>query len=149
MASACAEATASAVMTEIAAAKRATIQPPPLPLPVWGEAASVMPLWFNLTGSLGQVEHDLRVLVTDFFLVGLRQIKRLHDRHGRADVAPALFLIERTIGGEQDMIGAEERNAANRGGARAGERRVAVEAFEIVERPFLELLQDQRIILIR
>src|SRR5260370_22137266 len=73
----------------------------------------------------------------------------LHDGDGRADVATGLFLKERTIGAEQDMIGHEERNAANRGGARAGERRVAVEAFEIVERPLLELLQDQRIILIR
>src|SRR5712692_1118785 len=114
MASACAEATATAVMTKIAAANRASIQPPGLPLPV-------LPVW----GSLGQTEHDLRVLVTDFFVVGLRQIKRFHVRDGRADVAPALFLVERTIGGEQDMIGAEERNAANRGGARAGERRVA------------------------
>src|SRR6266404_6326945 len=88
--------------------------------------------------------------MTDFLLVGLREmIERLDHLDGRADVAPALFLVERTIGGEQHVIGAEERNAANRRSARAGERRVAVKAFEIVERTLLELLQDQRVVLIR
>src|SRR5712692_2105033 len=112
-------------------------------------SASCSPTLSRLGSARPQAKHDLRVLVTDLFLVGLLEIERFHDRDGRADVAPALFLVERTIGGEQDMVRPEERNAANRGGARAGERGVAVEAFEIIEGSLLEPLQDQRIILIR
>ena len=46
------------------------------------------------------------------------------------------------------MIGTEERQAANRRRTRPGERGVAVKALEIIERALLELLQEQRIILI-
>ena len=42
------------------------------------------------------------------------------------------------------MVGREELDAADRSGARAFDRGVAVEALEVIERPLLELLQDER-----
>src|SRR5258705_11835869 len=97
-----------------------------------------------------QAEHHLRVLVADLFLVGLREmVERFHGFDGGADVAPALFLVERTIRRKQHVIGAEERDSANRRRAGAGERGVAVEALEIIERALLELLQKKRVVLIR
>src|SRR6516164_6302377 len=96
-----------------------------------------------------QRKHRFCVAVADLFHVLLGQIERLHDCDGGADVAPALFLVERTIGREQHVIRPEERQPANRRRARASERGVAVEGLEIVERPLLQPLQDERIILVR
>src|SRR5947207_13093742 len=86
--------------------------------------------------ALFQPEHALRILMTDFLLVGLREmIERLDHLDGRADVAPALLFVERAVGCEQHVVDAEERDPADRRRPRAGERSVAVEALEIVERP--------------
>src|SRR5262249_17736037 len=94
-----------------------------------------------ITSVLSQRKHRFWVAVADPFHVLLGQIERLHDRDGGADVAPALFLVERTIGRKQHVIRAEERQPANRRRARAGERGVAVEGLEIVERSLLQPLQ--------
>src|SRR6516162_4089919 len=94
--------------------------------------------------STAQAEHDLCVPVADLLLVGLRQIDGLHDCDGCADVAGTLLLVERTVGGKQDMVRSEEGDAADRRRARSRERRVAVEALEIIEGSLLELLEKQR-----
>src|SRR5262249_58060215 len=148
--SACAGAAAKAAVTTIAARQRANIHPPvrrckgsraPRRVqwfrPIWGRLpreASPSPL------ALSQRKHRFCIAVTDLFHVLLGQIERLHDCDRGADVAPALFLVERTIGCEQHVIRPEERQSANRRRTRAGERGVAVEGLEIVERPLLQLL---------
>jgi len=47
------------------------------------------------------------------------------------------------------MVGAKERNSANGRRAGAGERGIAVKPLEVVEGAFLELLEDERVILVR
>src|SRR4051812_22864494 len=64
-----------------------------------------------------QPEQLLRVAMADLLLVGLRQANRLQHLDGVADVARALLLVERTIGREQRVIGREEIDPADGGGA--------------------------------
>src|SRR5262249_26216543 len=109
--------------------------PPPLIPAQWAIQA--------ITSVLSQRKHRFCVAVADLFHVLLWQIERFHDGDGGADVAPAFFLVERTIGREQHVIRPEERQSANRRRACAGERGVAIERLEIVERPLLQLLQDE------
>src|SRR6266540_5151333 len=99
--------------------------------------------------TFAQSEHRFSVAMADLFHVRLGQIERLHHRNGGADVAPALLLVERTIGGKQHVIRPEDRQPANGRRAGAGERGIAVEALKIIERSLLQLLQDERIILVR
>src|ERR1700732_4878023 len=94
-------------------------------------------------------EHALRIAVADALLVGRRKPKRLDDRDGRADVAGALFLVERAVGSKQHMVGAEKVETADGGGAGALDRGVAVEVLEIVVRSLLQFLQQRPIVLVR
>src|SRR5580704_19380175 len=94
-------------------------------------------------------EHPLGVAMTDALLIGDRKVERFNDRDGGADVAGAFFLVERAVGREQHMVGAEEIETAEGGGAGALDRCVAVEVLEIVVRAFLQFLQERSIILIR
>src|SRR5260370_14366578 len=94
-------------------------------------------------------EHPFRIAMAEAIPVGRRQAKRLDDRDGRADVAGALFLVERAIGSKQHMVGAEKVETADRGGAGAFDRGVAVEVLEIVVGTLLQFLQERRVILIR
>jgi hypothetical protein len=87
--------------------------------------------------------------MADLLLVGLRQADRLQHLDGVADVARALLLVERTIGREQRVIGREEIDAADGGGARAFDRGVAIEALEIIVRAFLQALEQRAVVLIR
>src|SRR4029453_8485742 len=89
--------------------------------------------------TFAQSKHAFRVAVADL----LGQIEGLHHRNGGADVAPALLLVERTIGGEQHVSRPEKRQPANGRRACAGERGIAVEALEIVERPLFQLFEDE------
>src|SRR5260370_17582522 len=102
-----------------------------------------------LRSALPQPKHGFGVAMADLFHVGSGQIERLHDCDRGTDVAPALLLVERAIGSEQDVIGPEERQSAKRRRACAGERSVAVEALEIAERPLFQPLQPARITLVR
>src|SRR3954467_318788 len=95
-----------------------------------------------------QAEQGLGVAIEDFLLVGLRQANSVENLDGVADVAGALLLVERAVGGEHDVVGREEVDAANRGGARTFDRGVAVEALEIVERAFLQALEQSAIVLV-
>src|SRR5215470_18906632 len=91
----------------------------------------------NLLSALSQRKHCFGVAVADLLHVLLGQIERLHHCDRGADVAPAFFLVERTIGRKQHVIRSEERQSANRRRARAGERGVAVELLEIIKRSLL------------
>src|SRR5260370_18630819 len=77
-----------------------------------------------LRSALPQPKHGFGVAMADLFHVGSGQIERLHDCDRGTDVAPALLLVERAIGSEQDVIGPEERQSAKRRRACAGECRV-------------------------
>src|SRR5882672_135472 len=94
-------------------------------------------------------EQRLRVAETDFLHVRARKIERFHHRDGGANVALALLRIERTVGRKQHALGREKRNAADGWAARAGERGVAVEFLEIIERAFFQPLEDRCIVFIR
>src|ERR1700686_4662903 len=94
-------------------------------------------------------EHPLRIAMADALLVGRRQAKRLDDRDGRADVAGALLLVERAVGRKQHMVGAEEVEPADGGGAGPLDRGVAVEVLEIVVGALLQFLQKRRVVLVR
>src|SRR5215216_1632354 len=78
-----------------------------------------------------------------------RKIEGLHHRDGGADIAPALFRIERAVGGKDHVVDAEKIDAANRGSAAAGERGVAIKILEIVVRPLLEALEQRGVVLVR
>src|SRR5262245_56775340 len=107
------------------------------------------PLTLTLRSALPQSKHRFGVAMADLLHVLLGKVKRLHDCDGGADVAPAFLLVERTIGGKHHVIRPEERQSANRRRACTGKGGVAVEALEIVERPLLQLLEDERVVLIR
>src|SRR5580704_10512005 len=101
----------------------------------------------SLRGS--KPKHALRIAVTDALRVRRRQPERLEDRDGRADVARALLLVERAIGGKQHMLGAEEVETADGGGTRSLDRGVAVEVLEIVVGTLLQLFQERPVVLVR
>src|SRR5262249_20229778 len=85
-----------------------------------------------------QCEQSLGVAVADLVHVALGQVERFHHCDGGADVAAGLLRVERAVGGEQHVVGGEERDAADGRRTRPGERGVAVEPLEVVERPFLQ-----------
>src|SRR5882672_4279544 len=58
----------------------------------------------------------------------------LHGLDGVADEAGALLGVEGHVGAEQDMVGAEERQAAFHGVPGPEQRGVAVEHLEVVDR---------------
>src|SRR6516165_7478662 len=62
----------------------------------------------RVSGDVFKPKHALRIPETNLLYVRLRQIKRFHHCDGRADIAPALFLVERAVRGKQDMIRSEE-----------------------------------------
>src|SRR6516164_3219176 len=118
--SACAALTAKAAVTTTAARQRANMLPPGIVARVVARIGAFNGFWQSAEPlTLSQRKHRFCVAVADLFHVLLGQIERLHDRDGGADVAPALFLVERTIGREQHVIRPEERQPANRRRARA------------------------------
>src|SRR5438105_12715441 len=94
-------------------------------------------------------EHALGVAMADLLLVGVRQIERVDDLDGGADITRPLLLVEGTIGREQHVVGAEEVDAANGCGAGALDRGIAVETLEIVVGALLEPLEQRRLVLVR
>src|SRR5205823_1013787 len=89
------------------------------------------------------------VAKADLLLVSGREIERVDHIDGVADVAGPLLLVERAIGSKQHAIGPEEFDAANQGGARAFDRRVAIEFLEVIIRALLQALEQSTVVLVR
>src|SRR5262245_12727886 len=102
-----------------------------------------------MTASVLQSEHPLRIAVANLLLVSEREGKSLHDLDGLAHVERALLRIERAVGCEQHVIRPEELDAADGSGAPAGKRGVAIKVLEVVERPFLQPLEQGAVVLVR
>src|SRR6202042_1934345 len=63
--------------------------------------------------ALHNTEQLLRVAIKDLLALGVGKRNRIEDLQRIADIARAFFLIEGAIGREDDMIGAEEIDAAD------------------------------------
>src|SRR5271156_1427654 len=88
---------------------------------------------FSKRRTLRNTEQLLRVAIADLLALGVGKRDRIEDLQRIADIARALFLIEGAIRREDDMIGAEEIDAADGRGTRTFHRGVAVIILEIVE----------------
>src|ERR1700722_6261790 len=92
----------------------------------------------------------LEILVVDLLFHVLREIERLQNPQRFADVAGAFLGIERTVGGEHDLLGWIKGEAADGRGVGAEHGGVGVEILlEVVERALLEALAQRHVVLVR
>src|SRR5260370_33305132 len=84
------------------------------------------------------------VAFVDFAAVGFGNIQDVEAADGFADIAGALFGIERRVGGKKNLIRAKEIESAANRSTRAEGGRIRVKHLEIVLRTFLQATQIDR-----
>src|SRR5205085_7088137 len=88
-----------------------------------------------------ELEEALRVAEVDLTLVALGQLQVLDRADALADEHRPALRIERAVARKDDLVDAEEGDAAGERRRRAAEHRVAVEHLEVLYRRFAQALE--------
>jgi hypothetical protein len=103
---------------------------------------------FALALTVAELQQAHRIAPVHQLAVLFRNWQSIENGDRLTDVHRTAFRIERRVGCEHHVIGAEETQSADGRLVAAEERRVGVEHPEIVERPLGKIFQDDAVVLV-